>query len=727
MDVKTASGPLVDVVGRYVRLQRRGRISEACCPFHQERTPSFVVYPDHFHCYGCGAHGDVFDFVARAEGRQLGDVMRQMRNQSGVGATPSPEARARIRLMQEAAEAASNEPDPYEIVSPVPAGVPPLWQGGGQPTARILKPGAALGEALSSQLPVEAVHEYRGYHGELRGFVVRTPRNRRTGKKGAHQVAWARNVRLADGSVTEGWTFVSYPEPRAVYGAPLVTHAREEGKPLRYLIVEGEKCQEAGQASDLARDWIVVSWVGGSNAWLRTDWALIAEGDEVALWPDADESGVGHATMVGIGQHLIALGCRNLKWITPPPAVPNKWDVANAIRDNGWTGDRLRAFVAAGVPWTGAVEPPPPAEAAPVEPLVPGLPPEPSPRERVLSVVEQESLVRFGSRLRQFSTVVQAPPPQLQFTLPGFLRGTVGMVVGAGGSGKSFAMLQTMICLAAGLDIWGLWSDLADEIMALPSPPGRCIYVAAEDPAVVVDWRTHHLGLDAIKRIKGSRHNLDEVLVCIDRNLQIFPVYGAGRENAFALAGSRTETSVVPGPLYENLMQYGRGALAIGLDTLGRVSSTLEEKEGSDMGQIIDIAETLTVETAGANVLFAHHTTKAAALNGQAQEQQAVSGSRKLTDHARWQVNMAIMDAKTGEARALTDADRRRWINVAAAKMNYADNAGARWWRRGEHGILVGGYSPPEQQQRQPNLAGGSVSPKAGSSFARMSREVAGE
>jgi DNA primase len=51
-----------------VRLQRHGREHVGRCPFHREKTPSFHVYPDHFHCYGCGAHGDAIGWTMQAEG-----------------------------------------------------------------------------------------------------------------------------------------------------------------------------------------------------------------------------------------------------------------------------------------------------------------------------------------------------------------------------------------------------------------------------------------------------------------------------------------------------------------------------------------------------------------------------------------------------------------------------------------------------------------------------------
>lgn len=58
-----AENPLPALIGREVRLQRSGRGFRGLCPFHGERNPSFFVYADHFHCFGCGAHGDVIGWV----------------------------------------------------------------------------------------------------------------------------------------------------------------------------------------------------------------------------------------------------------------------------------------------------------------------------------------------------------------------------------------------------------------------------------------------------------------------------------------------------------------------------------------------------------------------------------------------------------------------------------------------------------------------------------------
>lgn len=62
-----AANPLPSIVAATVKLQRAGNEWKGCCPFHPDRSPSLTIFADgeRFHCFGCGAHGDVLDYVAR--------------------------------------------------------------------------------------------------------------------------------------------------------------------------------------------------------------------------------------------------------------------------------------------------------------------------------------------------------------------------------------------------------------------------------------------------------------------------------------------------------------------------------------------------------------------------------------------------------------------------------------------------------------------------------------
>ena len=90
--------PLPGLIERKTRLARSGRNWKGCCPFHGEKTPSFYVYDDHFHCFGCGAHGDAISFVMQAEGAAFPEAVERLAGEAGLEVPkPTPEAAARER------------------------------------------------------------------------------------------------------------------------------------------------------------------------------------------------------------------------------------------------------------------------------------------------------------------------------------------------------------------------------------------------------------------------------------------------------------------------------------------------------------------------------------------------------------------------------------------------------------------------------------------------------
>ena len=77
---------IVDVIGEYVKLTKAGSSFKACCPFHQEKTPSFNVNEEKqfYHCFGCGQGGDVFSFVMEIEGLGFREALTLLAEKAGV-------------------------------------------------------------------------------------------------------------------------------------------------------------------------------------------------------------------------------------------------------------------------------------------------------------------------------------------------------------------------------------------------------------------------------------------------------------------------------------------------------------------------------------------------------------------------------------------------------------------------------------------------------------------
>src|ERR1700744_3914167 len=104
---------LADLVGKRVRLARKGREYGGLCPFHNEKTPSFYVVEDKgfFHCFGCGAHGDAIGFLMRAENLDFIEAVERLAGEAGVAVpqqTPQERERAqRQKTLMEALTAAA--------------------------------------------------------------------------------------------------------------------------------------------------------------------------------------------------------------------------------------------------------------------------------------------------------------------------------------------------------------------------------------------------------------------------------------------------------------------------------------------------------------------------------------------------------------------------------------------------------------------------------------------
>lgn len=207
--------------------------------------------------------------------------------------------------------------------------------------------------------------EYR-LDGQLFGYVARFERVSSDGElvKDTVPRTWCEN--LDDDRGLQRWHWKSWEAPRPLYvPATLLS----EGGRLPVVVVEGEKCAEAGHQL-LGHEFDFVSWPGGCKTWAMAHWAWL-KGRSVVLWPDCDaqrerltkaerDAGVakdtkrllpahkqpGMAAMVHVGSLLVAeQACAvSICSIPAPGDVGEGWDIADAIAQ-GWTADQVRAFI----------------------------------------------------------------------------------------------------------------------------------------------------------------------------------------------------------------------------------------------------------------------------------------------------------------------------------------------------------------------------------------------
>ncbi len=125
LDELRARVPLSPVVGRRVKLVRAGREWKGCCPFHNEKSPSFYVNDDKgfYHCFGCGAHGDVIRFLTDQEGLGFIDAVKQLAAQAGMEVpSDSPEARERAEVVDSLQSLVQRAADWFQSQLATPAG-----------------------------------------------------------------------------------------------------------------------------------------------------------------------------------------------------------------------------------------------------------------------------------------------------------------------------------------------------------------------------------------------------------------------------------------------------------------------------------------------------------------------------------------------------------------------------------------------------------------------------
>ncbi len=282
-DLQRARQAIVAVVSKYIPdLKKKGHEYIACCPFHQEKSPSFTVNEDKeiFHCFGCGASGDSIEFVTRIENCTFQEAVANING--SVLVEPIPKTKP--------------PPQPWQQRNHAPADYQPeiIHAMNGKPSA---------------------VWAYRMPTGEVIGYTCRF--DKPNGKKDVLPYTWCVNIETGD----EQFRWKGFSSPRPLYGLDRI-HDRTS-HPI--MIVEGEKTADA--ARDIFPSFNVITWSGGAQAVNKHDWTP-CHGRAITLWPDSDTPGIDamHAIYDALKSH-----CENIRYVKPP--FSDGWDLADITPD----------------------------------------------------------------------------------------------------------------------------------------------------------------------------------------------------------------------------------------------------------------------------------------------------------------------------------------------------------------------------------------------------------
>ncbi len=354
-----------------VRLEgNRGRL-KACCPFHQERTPSFFVDDEagRYKCFGsgCGRSGDVIQFIADWHSLSFRDAVQCAREMSGL---PSQANGNPIMQMSHGWD----RPVWAAILSAVPAPDPPSRPAALAPipdNVELPRPGEAVtvtDDLTNRRFTVNPthVHAYRQLDGSALCLVLRAA----SGNGGKFFL----QARHEPGSAG-GWKLARFGRRclRPVYGLEDTPEwSRNNGRHL--LVVEGETTRDAAAALlPASSGWLLLTAMGGANAAGLADWQPLAAelgrrqreagGDfTIVVWPDADavsedrqgnrvdprikffESARNAIREAAEREPQLAGHLRFVR-VEPPESVSHGWDIADAAEE-GWTAERLLAQIA---------------------------------------------------------------------------------------------------------------------------------------------------------------------------------------------------------------------------------------------------------------------------------------------------------------------------------------------------------------------------------------------
>lgn len=434
----------------------------------------------------------------------------------------------------------------------------------------------------------------------------------------------------------DGWRWSGLPKGtrRPLYG---LDRLQNDGAAV--IITEGEKARDS--AAQAVPDAFVTCWPGGTSHAGNVDLSPIS-GRDVILWPDADDA--GRKAMAAVADNLegIAASVR----VMDVSALPEKADAADV--------DAQTALSLI-------------AEAKPVE--------------------QAASYDGFDLEAASVRDLLATTPPQRRYLVRDVLPlNIVAVQAAAGGTGKSFGVLQLAVSVATGTSWLGL--DMGE--------PGSTLIVSAEDDRDEVHRRLTTIidnywpvGLE-----DSSRRSALEAI-----GARVFVVDRVGEDNRLTAYADR---ELIRTRMAERIIATAEAMpeppSLIVLDPLSRFDGG-KPNEADDGTRLIECAEAIRKAT-GATVLLPHHVNKASIRDADA-GQEAIRGTTGIVDGARWVSLMATLRRDDAKKYDVHPDDAARYVLFKVVKGNYGPPLDAIWLQRGQGGVLAPTTLRESRKERQ--------------------------
>jgi len=279
-----------------------------------------------------------------------------------------------------------------------------------------------------------------------------------------------------------------------------------------------------------------------------------------------------------------------------------------------------------------------------------------------------KNVINFPPRL-DIAACFRNKPAALDFVLPGFLTGTVGLLTATSGTGKSLLSIQLAAAIAIGHDKMGLGINKSGDVL----------FLVAEDPILILQHRLHDM--------RG--YYSEEEYSLINERVDFRCVLGLG-------------VNIMSEEWYSSIAELSKNRRLVILDTLSRFHS-LDENFANDAKELMRRLEKIAFENQCA-VLVLHHVNKASGTAGTTDMQQAARGSSVFVDNARWASFIAVMTNTEAKKRGVNESDCQKYVRFNINKQNYSAPINDIWLKRGVGGVLSRANFDSEANNKKPRV-----------------------